>query len=158
MADPTVLYDLASAVLDIAVAAIDNPPTRQLVSWGPPAWDCEEVCAWWGRTVASGFPLNQSSIRPQEKRGVVPVADILVGVVRCVPAIEGRRTPTPADLSASAAVLSTDAEKLRHALAVAVKTQALVGGCRTVSYLEVAPNPPAGAYAGVTAGLSIMLG
>lgn len=110
-----VYSDLAQTLLDIAVAAVTDPPDEQRIVVGEPALDCEMVVVSHLSTVRRET-AGPTGVR-RDQCFVLPVTTWRVAVVRCWPTGEEDANPVPAaEINAVSAQMLDDGEDLFNAL------------------------------------------
>jgi hypothetical protein len=133
---------IAQDLLDACVAALADPPARQFVSHGPPAWDAcitDQLTVHLGGT---GFTQDRGG-RAGMSRGQWTW---VVQIVRCAPGLgEQAATPTAAALDANAKLLLGDIEEIQAAVR---SDPAIFGGCAAVTFGAISPLGPSGYRAG----------
>lgn len=101
-------YAAANAVLGIVNGSIEEPPARNYVTVGLPAFDCAEVVVGVDRMLGHlGDPSveQNQALRCLAMRAV----ELSVWVIRCVPVLTNQGTPpTPEHLDTSAQVVLRD--------------------------------------------------
>lgn len=131
MARPDRLYDLAAAVLDVAVAALVESdagcPDRRYVADGPAvAWDCEQVVVTVEGTFGHGGDVSSETTEPIRclwMRG----ARLGIWVTRCAPTMDDNGNPPPAaEVDANARAVLADPQVLADAVVAAYKDGQLV--------------------------------
>lgn len=167
------VYALAREVLDTVVAgyeatAIDmgadwdpawDLPARQLVSIGPPAWDCGLVAVWIERVY--GHPGNVATevLDPQSVSAehVLRGAFVRIQIARCVPTLDDEASaPDPDDEEDAAKVLLVDCQLVQNVLRAAEKAGELVT-CHSLAFSEWTSVGPDGAMAASTHGYRLGL-
>ncbi len=135
--DPERIYTACTALLDAVVNHHGGDlPSRQLVSAGMPAWDCELVAVWCERN-----PAQESTQRHQAAPGWAMRAGTFVAtIVRCTPAVPEAHGPTVKlttveQEQAAAQALYGDAQRMQEALVAAVKAGEL-SGCHSLVFLD----------------------
>ena len=108
MSGQTSLYDLCTDLLAAVAAGLaatpSGAPAYQLVSLGPPAFDCCPAVY----TYVQSLSPHEMPIAAPDKRPTlpsVPLAILVAVMIRCVPTVQGAiniTMPAPADLQASA--------------------------------------------------------
>lgn len=153
MAD-TRLYDIADALLTVVVNAIPSPPSRQYVSNGEVALDCELVAVEMVR-VYTGLP-GAEVVNATPCRGNAASADYRIWVARCVPS-EG--TPSAQEIDNSARELLTDGWLLRRAIIAELNddSSSIVDSCDNARIGPLAHYGPSGGYGGVTMAVAVQL-
>lgn len=110
------LHDLCLELLDCCALALEDtpagPPGRQIVSTGPPPWDCEQLTVFTGGpAVGDTYPL-QPALSPGHRaanQGMVNLIVLVVTVIRCVPVIdEYGGLPSADEITAAAAQTNAD--------------------------------------------------
>lgn len=141
-------FTLAQDVLDVAVAALVDPPDRQYVHWSDIAADCDQlVVGIRGISVAE----RSANAGPARVRcAQVPVVEFWVELHRCGPVPDDNgNAPSPADLQAFAEVMSDDAEALVCEFLQAIARGELPGPCQAWSMNPSEPLGPQGGFSGV---------
>lgn len=130
MPGPGDLYAAAQALLAAAVTGVEQNtlaavPSYQAIWLGLPSFDCPEAihvyCG--GSAFGDTYPL-QPPLQPMERivtTGLVPLVQMTICVTRCVPVPQGttgqsQRLPTPASISAAAAIGYADLWAVWHEL------------------------------------------
>jgi hypothetical protein len=125
-------------------------PTRQYVSAGAPAWDCELLAVWCERT--AGFDgdvmLETSSPIMASAAHVMRYGTFVVTIVRCTPAVpesSGGKVvvPTVAKEEEAASTLYEDAQRVINALVLAEKAGELPG-CNGMAFVDWTVQGPEG--------------
>lgn len=157
ISDPEARAVIAASLLSQAAGALTSAPARQLVSQGPPAWDCEQLVVWLQR-------VRPRLIGGQTKCAVVLVAEYHIGILRCVPTMRNDGTPpAAADLTSSATGLYTDAAEIQQELLANWLDGTLLASvshptpCQIVTVGDLTALAPAGGFAGWDFTLTIQL-
>lgn len=131
----TDLHDLAHEYLAACAAALtyteSGPPDRQLISPGPPAWDC---CPQLSVHVASpsqadtlpGAPALAPGHRIQVQ-GTVYLVALVATILRCAPVIQENtlELPTPASITAAAKETDEDIWAIWNYIPAAIRAGTL---------------------------------
>jgi hypothetical protein len=142
----TTVYEVAEDLRALGLTLLADPPGRTYTTVGEVAWDCEDgqlVAAI--RAPATSRGLGSASPSPVVACIVVPLWEVCVELVRCVPTGEA---PPPADLSASAQAVSADMEDLFFGfVTAAIGGSLLEEGC-SLAALEATVVGPTGGMVG----------
>lgn len=149
--EPERVYNLCQALL---TAVVDHHggtlPSRQYVSAGAPAWDCELLAVWCERT--EGYEGNPATVTQQQmSKGAgfaMRVGTFVVTLVRCTPAVPDSKggkvaLTTVAQEEDAAAELYGDAQRVLNALVTAYRAGELTG-CHSLAFTEWTPIGPEG--------------
>ena len=168
MAAPGDLFSLATEVLDVAVAALDQlpalAPTRRYVGHGLPALDCEQL-------VVSTYAVPEMNTAPQaaaldrqfrSRFGSLTAPLLVISVVRCYPVVTLNSKqvaifPAPAAIEAASALIYDDGWQLWNGVMSAKRDGAFDGLCSGLARQPMMPIQPSGGYAGWTLPLEIQL-
>lgn len=147
VANPVLVADLADELLTTAMAALDDPPERTLVSHGEPAYDCAQLTVHVVRLQPKPGVPNGS-----ERCTVYPTLRLAVTLLRCVTAVEEGSDPIPSaeTLHAENMALAEDGWRLWKHLTGAWARGELPGelGCGVVRWGALEPRGPIGGLAG----------
>lgn len=143
------LWDTLGEILDATVQAFNEAsvtlPTRQFVSAGPPAFDCEQVTVDEVR-MASGLPGREETTFQNAARPNYALADIYI--VRCMPGAVQTGVPASNDLAAIAETLYIDQWVLRTGLSLLYhrKPRDFLTECQALTFGETVTVGPSGGY------------
>jgi hypothetical protein len=139
----TILEVLAAQLLDEASDALVDPPARQFVAHGEPAWDCSQLTVHLVNVHPKLF-LEQSSA----KCAVVPIAVFRIELVGCVAGPDNKGNPPKATtLNDESLDLLNQAWRLWKTLTRRWREGAF-GDCKQVNWLPLVPAEPQGLMAG----------
>lgn len=162
----TYVAGLAEALLASAAASVvTNPaPTRQYVSFGEPAWDCDQLAVWVSRIFPAAIGTRRGVFPepgPDEPCGIRAAAEFGVTLLRCdAPGVTGTldgsiAPPTAAVLTAHTRALNIDGWELFQGLVTRWSAGTLLGNpdpipCSLTSVGTLTPFNPSGGIAGWT--------
>lgn len=158
MATPNNVYLFARAVLDAVNAHWPAPgdaealPDRQYVTFGNPAWDCEQVVCSVQRmfSVESDVAAEQIISGPLFfMRGIA----VAVSIIRCVPVPDDSGDvillPSDTELEAAAQIALVDSEAIFNAL-VEAQLAGELAGCSGIAFDNWVAEGPEGGLGGGT--------
>lgn len=160
------LNALAHALLDAAVAALDEipdteptlvgAPDRAFVHPGVPVWDCCEQLVVHSPLLRIRQQTSQATSGRQHVLGWIPLVEMVVTLTRCVPVGEsraGRYTPpSTVAVEAASAQIHADGWALHNGLRNRVAAGLIVDRCKIVEWDPVVSAAPMGGCAGWTFG------
>lgn len=153
----TVLFDLASALLDHIVDTVGegNVPGRRYVHQGEIADDeCSQLVVSIG-PMYLGFP-GQQATTAEGQRGAKRSFDLTVAWFRCVPTLDEQdQAPSSQALSDKAEEIATDGFRLFKAVQSSKKL--VFGECSNVTLYAMQPYGPSGAHGGWVQGIGVEL-
>lgn len=148
----TILETLAEYLLDVALAALLDPPARSYVAIEEPAWDCSQLTV----SLLGVRPKLFADAR-QAKCSVVPIASYRVALVDCVPGPDNKgHAPKMTALHQASQALNGEAWRLWKGLTAAWKA-GVFGDCKLVDFLGLAPFTPQGNLAGYRVDVEVTL-
>jgi hypothetical protein len=122
-------YTVCNVILGAAVAGLDLPVNRALITTGQIAWDdcCEgQLAVSYTRTSPTEtFPTEQTTLNAfSEGIECTPpyeIGEITVQITRCAPqALNGQQAPSPEALSKAALQTLVDANQIRRSVSAAL--------------------------------------
>lgn len=156
MSDDTKLADTAQTLLEVVAAGLATAglsvPTRQYVTAGSVAYDCEQLVVSLER-LYPGIPFADDPANPVLRCVLLRAASLTVHLVRCIPVLHdgprgGTIVPTSDELGASGAGLLTDALVVPKVIVAAWHANEFLGTCDQMGVREVLPAEPDGGFSG----------
>lgn len=150
------VYDIAADMLASLAARLADPPTRQYVHAGEPAWDCEALIVTVPESgLQHSFPGEAATV---EQCSPPRHVNLQAWVIRCVPTLtDNGEPPTVADLDASAAVVLADVWTMAYELWDGWRDKDWGQPCTTVLFGPVSVIGPEGGYTAVRADVFLLV-
>lgn len=165
------VYNAARELLDIVVAgyaqaAIELPdwpdalalPARQLVTIGPPAWDCALVAVWVERIASHDGNVLAEQPDPYLATPSLRAWLARVQIVRCVPNLMESGDPHPPDVEEAATELCLMDAQLVDNIVRGVRSGEGFKACNDLAFVEWVSVGPQGDLAASTHAYRIDLG
>lgn len=135
--------DLLATAVDALTCSGIEPPDRQLVTHGLPAWDCEQISVHVDPAIWAPLDTRQQTCQ------IVPRITLNLTVVRCWPTQEGRQAPTATTITDAAAAMNADLWVLMRTFARHQADGTLFEGvsCQSTKLGPISTLQPSGGFA-----------
>lgn len=141
----SVLYELASELLDAAAGVLSDPPARRFVSASTPAADCCPQLTVHAGQLTKTPPLAVGPLTTYESVQLPRMNgwQLIITIFRCSPywQMQSDQPPSPAALAATASATLTDVWELWQGIQGLVRTGTLFAelGCKAVGIGPATP-------------------